>query len=259
MTTTSARSESLWATPQKLNLRYGLLVLCVLSQLITVGMSWPLWNVRPAQPWEFSPPSATTTPAAEPQAFVMPAPLMPMIADLPQFDFGWLMIGSLGLVLISPRWGVPLHTAVLLLSFIFDQYRTQPQFMANVALMWGCAYLGAIEVVRWILISLWLWAGLHKLLSPDWMSTGSWHSLNEINFYPNELYFAFAIFVAASEILLGILAIVKPRWAAPYCVALHVGITLYLSPWLRDWNESVLPWNLCTAAVGPIALETRLA
>ena len=82
------------------------------------------------------------------------------------------------------------------------------------------------------------------------MGPGSWHSLNEINFYPDELYYYFAIFVAASEMLLGILAIVKPRWAAYYCVALHIGIALYLSPWVRDWNESVLPWNLCTAVVG---------
>lgn len=247
--TISASQEQLWATPQKFNLRYGLVVLCVLSQLITVWMSWPLWQVRPSVPWEFSAANAISE-AAEPVTFVMPAPLMPVIADLPQFDFGWLMVGSLGLVLLVPRWGVPVHTAVLLLSFVFDQYRTQPQFMANAALMWGCAYLGAREVARWVLVSLWLWAGLHKFLSPDWMSAGSWHSLNEIHFYPNELYFAFAIFVAAGEMLLGIVAIVKPRWAAYYCVALHVGIALYLSPGLRNWNESVLPWNLCTAAVG---------
>jgi hypothetical protein len=122
--------------------------------------------------------------------------------------------------------------------------------MANVALMWGCAYLPALPVVRWVHVSLWLWSGLHKFLSPDWLGAGSWHSLSEINFYPDELYFCFAIFVAASEMLLGLLAVVKPRWAAYYCIALHVGIALYLSPWVRNWNESVLPWNLCTAVVG---------
>jgi uncharacterized membrane protein YphA (DoxX/SURF4 family) len=249
MATNSASHESLWATPQKMNLRYGLVVLCVLSQFMTVAMSWPLWQVRPPLACESMLKNAAIGGATEYVDVVMPAPMMPVI-ELPQIPFGWLMLATLGLVLLCPRWGVPLHTAVLLVSFVFDQYRTQPQFMANVALMWGCANLRAMGVVRWVLISLWLWAGLHKLLSPDWMGPGSWYSLNEINFFADELYYAFAIFVAGSEILLGVLAIVKPRWAAYYCVALHVGICLYLSPWLRNWNESVVPWNLCTAAVG---------
>jgi uncharacterized membrane protein YphA (DoxX/SURF4 family) len=241
-------STSHWTTA-RCNLRYGLVVLCVLSQLITVVMSWPLWQVRPLNTWNQLIRNTAIGTVTSNVNTLPPAPLMPLF-DLPQVPFEWLMVGTLGLVLIRPCWGVPLHTAVLLISFVFDQYRTQPQFLANVALLWGCAYLPALPVVRWVLVSLWLWAGLHKFLSPDWMGYGSWHSLNEISFYPDELYFYFAIFVAASEMLLGILAILKPRWAAYYCVALHVGIAVYLCPWLRDWNESVLPWNLCTAAVG---------
>lgn len=237
-----------WAKPQ-FSLRYGLVVLCVLSQLITVVMSWPLWQVRPLFTWNQLIRNTAIGTVTSNVNTLPPAPLMPLF-ELPQIPFDWLMVGSLALVLLRPRWGVPFHTAVLLVSFVFDQYRTQPQFMANVALLWGCAYLPALPVVRWVLVSLWLWSGLHKFLSPDWMGPGSWHSLNEINFFPYELYYYFAIFVAGSEMLLGILAIVKPRWAAYYCVALHVGITLYLCPWVRNWNESVLPWNLCTAAVG---------
>ncbi len=245
---TSHDVDSIWAVP-RFNLRYGLVVLCVLSQLITVVMSWPLWQVRPLFTWNQLLRNTAISAVTSNVNTLPPAPLMPLF-ELPQIPFDWLMVGSLALVLLRPRWGVPIHTVVLLVSFVFDQYRTQPQFMANVALLWGCAYLPALPVVRWVLVSLWLWAGLHKFLSPDWMGSGSWQSLDEINFYPYELYYYFAIFVAASEMLLGILAIVKPRWAAYYCVALHLGITLYLSPWVRNWNESVLAWNLCTAAVG---------
>jgi len=249
MATISASHESPWATPQKLNLRYGLVVLCVLSQLLTVGMSWPLWQVRPLESWIQLSRNSAIGAATSFVNYLPPAPLMPLV-DLPQIPFEWLMVGSLLVVLVCPRWGVPIHTAVLLVSFVFDQYRTQPQFMANVALMWGCANLRALGVIRWVLVSLWLWAGLHKLISPDWLGAGSWHSLNEINLYPDDLYFAFAIVVAAGEMLLGVLAIFKPRWAAYYCVALHVGIVIYLSPWVRDYNEHALPWNLCTAVVG---------
>ncbi len=249
MATFSNTDESPWATPRKLNLRYGLVVLCVLSQLITVAISWPLWQVRSSESWLQLSHNSAIGAATGYVNHLPPAPLMPLV-DLPQIPFGWLMVGSLLLVLVRPRWGVPIHTAVLLVSFIFDQYRTQPQFMAIAALMWGCANLRAMGVVRWIHVSLWLWAGLHKFLSPDWMGPGSWSLLNNIDFYPDQLYYAFAIFVAANEMLLGLLAIFKPRWAAYFCVALHIGICIFLSPWVRDWNESVIPWNLCTAAVG---------
>lgn len=268
MATISTTHESLWATPQKLNLRYGLVVLCVLSQLLTVAMSWPLWEIRPTLASELPARNSSLDAAAESVDLGLPAPMMPVI-ELPQVPFGWLMVASLGLVLLAPRWGVPLHTAVLLVSFVYDQYRTQPQFMANAALLWGCANLRARGVVRWVLVSLWLWAGLHKFLSPDWLGPGSWslvdavlqsfvHGENTPAFIkniaaklnPNDWYFPFAIVIAGGEVLLGMLAIVKPRWAAYYCVALHVGIAIFLSPWVRDWNESVIPWNLCTAAVG---------
>lgn len=267
MATISDNNESPWVVPQ-FNLRYGLVVLCVLSQLITVAMSWPLWQVRPSMSWDQLSRNSAIGTATGYVDVLPPAPLLPLV-DLPQLPCGWLMVGSLLLVLLRPRWGVPVHTVVLLVSFVFDQYRTQPQFMANAALLWGCAYLPAREIVRWGLVSLWLWAGLHKFLSIDWMGPGSFSLVNAVleslahgqqtpefikvaadRLDPYALYYPFAIVVAAGEMLLGILAIVKPRWAAYSCVALHVGIAVFLSPWLRDWNESVIPWNLCSAAVG---------
>lgn len=100
----------------------------------------------------------------------------------------------------------------------------------------------------WFLVVMWFWAGLHKLLSPDWMGHVSFRLLSNDPIRSRDMYDVFAFFVAASEIGLAVLAILKPRWGAYACVALHVGITVFLL--LIRWNFSVIPWNLSTALVG---------
>src|SRR3954471_18308831 len=64
-------------------------VAAVAAQAITIGITWPLWLVRHYNPDQ--------TPIA--------SPMLPAI-DLPQFDVVWLLLGTLALVLIVPRWGV---------------------------------------------------------------------------------------------------------------------------------------------------------
>lgn len=205
--------------------RYGLLVVAVIAQVATILITWPLWQVR-------------ETPVH-----------LPLI-DLPQIPFGGWLLTTLVLVLIQPRMGLAVHAASLLLSFVFDQYRTQPQVIANAVLMLAAVESVGPVIVRWFLASLWLWAGTHKLLSPDWFSFGSWHMVKSLHVDPEDFQMLFAYGVSLGEITVGLLAIFRPRWAAVPCVLMHVGIVLFLSPMFYNHNESVIPWNLATAVIG---------
>jgi len=205
--------------------RYGLLVVAVIAQAATLLITWPLWQVR-------------QTPVH-----------MPLI-DLPQIPFGVWLLTTLVLVLVRPRLGLAVHAASLLLSFAFDQYRTQPQVIANAVLMLAAVENAGLVIVRWFLASLWVWAGTHKLLSPDWFSFGSWSMVRSLHVDPEDFQMLFAYGVGLGELGVGLLAVFRPRWAAVPCVLMHVGIVIFLSPLFYDHNESVVPWNLATAVIG---------
>jgi len=207
-------------------LQFGLLVVCVASQSMTVLITWPLWQVRES-----------------------PA-LMPLFGTLPQIPFGLLMLGSLALVLLTPKMGTIAHILVLFASFLFDQFRTQPQFIANAILMAAVVDARVLILSRWFLASMWGWAGLHKLLSPDWHSWVSWSLTSRLGWDPEWTSQPFCWIVAFSEFTLGMLAIFRPRWALALCAPMHVGIVIFLSPIGIAWNYSVIPWNLATAVVG---------
>lgn len=211
--------------------RYGMLLAAVVAQAVTILLTWPLWQVREA-------------------------PVHLPLFDLPQVPFGWWMLGTLGLVLFRPRLGLLVHAAALLVSFAFDQYRTQPQFIALVALMLAAVEDVGVVIVRWFLASLWTWAGLHKLLSPDWFSFASWNMASALVADPTSFQPLFAWGVGLGELSAGMLAVFRPRWAVVPCVMMHVGIVLFLSPLFYNWNCSVMPWNLATALVGGWVMGT---
>ncbi|WP_235990853.1 DoxX family protein [Bremerella alba] len=206
-------------------MRYGMLVVAVVAQAATILITWPLWQVREA-------------------------PVHLPLVDLPQIPFGGWLLATLVLVLIRPRMGLAVHAASLLLAFGFDQYRTQPQVIANAVLMLAAVENVGVVIVRWFLASLWLWAGTHKLLSPDWFSFGSWNMVSSLHVNPEDFQMLFAYGVSLGEVTVGLLAIFRPRWAAIPCALMHVGIVIFLSPLFYDHNESVMPWNLATAVVG---------
>ncbi|WP_250931557.1 hypothetical protein [Aporhodopirellula aestuarii] len=211
--------------------QYALLLFGVICQLVTIGITWPLWQIR------ISPPHLPTW-------------------DLPQWPFGWLMVASLVLVAAKPRWGVPVHWGVLIVACVWDQFRMQPQFFSIAVLMTACVWDAGRRVARWTLVSTWLWAGLHKLLSPDWFGYASHWVVARSGFDADSTYFGFALGVAVVELAVGLLAIFRPKWAAPACLVMHVGIALMISPVVLNWNESVLPWNLSVAVIGTWVMRT---
>ena len=135
--------------------RYGLLICATLAQLATIIITWELWQPR------VDPPNL---------------PLLDFLAPH-QISFSILLLLSLLLITIVPRTGFWVHVIVLLIASVFDQFRMQPQLLAIVVLMWATLYPLGRPVTRWFLASLWLWAGLHKLLSPHWFAHASYWML----------------------------------------------------------------------------------
>lgn len=238
-----------------------LLWLAVIAQILTIWITWPLWQVR-------------ANPPALPRWDVLDWPL----------PFGWLMIGSAVLVgvlshrrwwspvrLSSPqgvdrvrdddvihtemttRWrlsGLWIHLGVYLLACGVDQMRTQPQLAALWVLMLAVSSSQFQFIGRWFLISMWLWAGVHKLGSSEWLGPTSYQLLERSPLDPDRWHEWFAYGAAWGEIGVALIALLRPRWAAIGCVALHGGIILFLSPWGIGWNYSVIPWNVASGIIG---------
>lgn len=201
--------------------------IAVASQIATISITWPLWQIR-----------------SDP-------PLLPAFSlALPQLNFGWIMIVSCLLILIRPWLGVWLHLATMLAACIFDEMRTQPQFFAIWVLLLASAKSQLEPVARWFLISMWIWAGVHKLLSPDWFSHTSSDLITRISLELTVWHWPFVVGIAIAEIFTGLAAIAMPRKAAYLCVLMHIGIVGFLSPVALNWNYSVIPWNLATAILG---------
>src|SRR5690606_37088761 len=124
------------------------------------------------------------------------------------------------------------------------------QFIATAVLMAATIDPRGMRLVRWFLASLWTWAGLHKLLSPDWLGVNAWEMTSSLGLDPATYGEMFGWGVGLGELSVGLLAIFQPRWAAMPCALMHVGISLFLSPLAYNWSYRVMPWHLCRAIVG---------
>lgn len=218
-------------------LRYALLLVAVGCQLLTLQLTWDLWQVRDAAAGE--------------------APNLPLL-PLPALPMGVPMLASLGFVLLRPKLGVILHATVYGLALVLDQYRLQPQVVSLLILMAAAACDEAQWPARMYLAAMWLWAGLHKFLSLEWYGHSAWTFLDACGLPADDWRLPFAVTVAAVETILGVVAAVRPRWGAIPCGLLHAGILLSLSPLVRDFNASVWPWNLATAVMGPWLLASNI-
>jgi|GEM_PF-1956574 hypothetical protein len=205
--------------------RFWMLALLVISEVVTLCLTWSLWETRSS-------------------------PVNLPLIQLP-LPFGILLLASLILTLTKPRIGAVAHAIVFCLACVDDQYRLQPQIICFAVLILATVFDWWMWFNRWFLAAMWTWTGIHKLVSPEWLGSGSWTYLQNSGITePERWHFLFAITVATFEIALGIITIVAPRRAAYGCVALHLGVLISLSPLFRNHNESVWPWNLALAVVG---------
>jgi len=206
--------------------------LLVATQSATILTTWPLWNVR-------------TSP-----------PMLP-VWDGPQVSFGVLLLASLAVILIRPRLGIILHSALLLVAMSLDQMRLQPEFISQAILLWGTLPSRAARTIcRAHLIALWFFSGFHKLLCPGFYS-GDAHWL-VTSFFPgaSPTLTAFVGFmIAVSEMTLAVVALLPATrtYAVRLACALHLGILCILMFGLH-WDEAVWPWNLALAVAGPVMI-----
>ena len=120
--------------------------LVLACQVATLWITWPLWQVRDSPP-------------------MLPA------LSLPAFDLGWPLICSLLLVLVAPLPGMTIQTILLLYAVLIDQTRLQPEVVSLLFLLWGTMPNPTAKgFARAHLLTLWLFAGFHKLLSPAFMN-----------------------------------------------------------------------------------------
>jgi len=199
--------------------------LLVACQAATILISWPLWQ-RHASP-----------------------PLLPAL-PLPQVPIGALLLGSL--LLVRVRVGLIAHSLLLLAAVLMDQSRLQPEVVSLAFLLWATLPSGGARAFgRAHLVTLWLYAGLNKLVSPAFMhGTAQWMLDGLYPDAPARLRDNFGYVVALAEFGVGLLALLPwtRRVAALAALALHTGILLDLSPVGHHYNEIIWPWNVALAA-----------
>jgi hypothetical protein len=79
----------------------------VAAGIYTIWSTWNVWQFRDGPRFEYS-------------------PMLPVWDGMPQFDFGWPLIGALLLILVLPRIGMTILSAMLVFSVLCDQMRLQP-------------------------------------------------------------------------------------------------------------------------------------
>jgi uncharacterized membrane protein len=199
----------------------GLLSVCLAT---TVLSTWPLWQAR-----DFP-------------------PLLP-VADFWQCNLGWPLLAACGLLAVLPRLGLATCWIGFSLAMLLDQTRIQPQVLSMLMLSLATInWQPGVLAARASLVSLWLFAGIHKLISPayyqffvPWLLGPEWDSAAGV---------AVAASLALGEIALGIGCLVPAtrRLVAFGGVLIHLAALVLLSPIGLSWNSAVWPWNLALAA-----------
>jgi hypothetical protein len=167
---------------------------------------------------------------------------------------GPLLIAACLLALVSPRAGSTVVTVLIAYGMVTDQTRMQPEFFSLPLLLWGSlASAGARLVARVSLISLWFFAGLHKVLSPDFMDDAGPRLVSVVRFaLPDEMVQFAVAGIPALEIGTAALAVLPAtrKMAAWTALALHAGILFTFSPLAEPRNVAVWPWNVALACSG---------
>jgi hypothetical protein len=204
-------------------------LLTLAALLATVAITWPLWNTR-------------ATP-----------PLLPLV-PLPQVSLGVALVVAAAGTLVRPRVGLVVLTALLAYGMLIDQTRMQPQFISLPILLWGTLPSNGWRLLaRAHLITLWFFAGLHKLLSPEYLAGTGPRLVDVLPLpVPGHLVVAAAAGIALMELATGLLALVPPtrRLAAWSALGLHAGILITLAPLGEARNLAIWPWNIVLAVSG---------
>jgi hypothetical protein len=226
------RSRSITGAPwffrgARAEFAFGALVIA--CQAASLLITWPLWSSH----------------ASPPMLHALP---------LPHLDLGVPLLLSLLLALLFPLCGVLVHTVLLGYAMLIDQTRLQPEFVSLALLLWGSLpHRQAQHVARAHLISMWIFSGINKFLSPAFFTGSSqWMLLGLLSHPPQLLRDSFAYVVILSEMSIGLLSLMPATRPAAAVLALwvHANILLILSPLAHGWNQAVWPWNVALGLSG---------
>jgi len=204
----------------------------VAAQMLTVLVTWPSWH-RHEMP-----------------------PMLPLL-PVPQFDFGMPLLATLTLVFFRPRLGLPLHALLLAYAFVADQSRLLPHTISLFLLT--CATTGRPEgalITRGSLVSLWFFAGIHKLTSRDFfIETAPWLLWNLAPHASGRWATPLGIAIGATEVTLAVgclLPALRRATAIAACL-FHAGTVAVLAL-VMNWDPGVWPWNAALSAASPLLL-----
>jgi hypothetical protein len=212
-----------WAGSQRPLFR----ALTALAGMATVLLTWRVWQPH----------------AAPPELPLLPIPSLPLALPL---------LAALALCTLRPAAGLASYWIVLAYGIASDQTRWQPEFFSfGILLAAGLSGEAGTTLARLHLITLWGWAGVHKLFSPRFMDQIDFWMLKDVlPDVPAWLRAPLPWGIVAGEIAACVLAII-PRTrvlAALWAGVLHLGILLSLGG--NVWNFAVWPWNILLAAAG---------
>ena len=177
-------------------------------------------------------------------------PLLP----LPSIATGVPILVTLALSLVRPRWGLVAYAFVLAYAIATDWTRLQPAPVSFVFLIAvGLPGTAGRAIARAHLLSLWFYAGAHKILSTEFLAQSDPWILRGLTADPPAWMQAnFTATVVVLEIGLALMAAVRAtrHIAAVAALALHGGILLAISPVGHNWNPSVWAWNVVLALSG---------
>ncbi|HEU5060497.1 MAG TPA: hypothetical protein VFU21_28395 [Kofleriaceae bacterium] len=219
------RARLAWLAANRVVALRWLLVLC---QAATILLTWQLWQVRESPP------------------------LLPALG-VPQLPVGIALLATLAVILRAPRAGVAAHVTVLLYAFAADQTRLQPQIVSLALLLVGtCALPTTGAIARAHLVSLWIWSGLNKGLSVEFVDRTATLLFDKLPLAPSWMRGWFGWLIVVSEAAVGVCLLVAPLRRAGVVLAflVHAMILLVLLP--GAWSVSVWPWNVALPAAAAV-------
>ncbi|MCC7085646.1 MAG: toxin-antitoxin system YwqK family antitoxin [Pirellulales bacterium] len=216
----------------------------VAAGIYTIWSTWNVWQVRSGPQFEFS-------------------PMLPVWGGIPPIDFGWALIGSLLLILVLPRTGMTILSAMLVLSVLCDQMRLQPHYQI-VFLLWATLPgVNARFFGRMSLITIWFWVGFHKLLidfiKPDGMVgfAGDIIPGDLIRFFPPDKYLwntpllgqGVGWLIGLTETSLAVMCVIpRTRWVAAVLALMMHSVILWWNCW--QWGCNLIGLNTALALAG---------
>jgi hypothetical protein len=183
-------------------------------------------------------------------------PNLPALDWIPQIDWRPILIVLAAVVIVIPRLASPVFVAALVAAMLGDQARIQPEVVSLAILMTLPAFgMRGVALSRYHLSAVWLWAGIHKILSVNWTSSSAGFIASLV--HQPHAGPVVAVVLPAIEIGFGAASLVPRAWryVAWGGFALHLAMTAGLL--YGGWNEAVWAWNIALGVAALLLFRDR--